>query len=221
MLASVKNIVRCDDCGTDYSTSAAACPNCGCPRKKKPRSKNVLLPLTAIFLTAAVIIGALAFIYFKNEEEIYYNDLCDAVDTMLNGTDNAEYAGNLLLAVWANSIHKKSSPSTDVYTMHDGIFYDDFNTALGNLYNDSRYSTGIDMIKSNQKTATSLMKKLKAPPAKYKDTYDALKEYYDCYLKFTNHVIRANGSYNSVSEDFNKLLLETDNAFDDLNLLLE
>lgn len=56
------------------------------------------------------------------------------------------------MKVWHNSIYKEHDTETDAFTMENGsYFYDDFNDALKNLYNDTTYNSDISSIKKNRK----------------------------------------------------------------------
>lgn len=158
-----------------------------------------------------------------NEQIIddYYDNLESATYTMLSSAADAETAGNLILNVWHNSIYAEKDETTDLYTRPNGTFYDDFNDALNELFSDEDFIDNILSIEDSQDEVTTLMKNLRNPPTGFEDAYDAIKEFYDIYLKFTNIVISPTGSYNSVSEDFTKLDNELLNAYNAMKIYLK
>lgn len=151
----------------------------------------------------------------------YLYDLETATYTMLSGAADAEEAGNLILSVWYNAIYEVKDEETDMYTRPNGYFYEDFNDALSELFSDGDFESMISDIRDNQDDVIGMMKGLKNPPAECEEAYDALKAYYDEYLKFTNIVIRCNGSYNSFSENFSNADNSTLDAFYAMKLYIE
>lgn len=151
----------------------------------------------------------------------YYNNLEAATYAMLLSAADTETAGNLIIKVWHNSIFEEKDEETDTYTRPNGTFYDDFNDALAELFSNEDFQDQISSIQNNQDNITNLMKDLRNPPADFEDAYNAIKEYYDIYLKFTNIVISPTGSYNSVSEDFNNLDNELLDAFNAMKLYIK
>lgn len=164
-----------------------------------------------------------AFEILQNEQIVadYLYDLETATYTMLSGAADAEKAGNLILDVWYNAIYEMKDETTDMYTRPNGYFYEDFNDALGELFSDSDFESMISDIRDNQNDVIGMMKGLKNPPKECGEAYDALKAYYDEYLKFTNIVIRCNGSYNSFSENFSNADNNTLDAFYAMKLYIE
>ena len=76
-------------------------------------------------------------------EEESYNEYIDNLRKvqilMLSGGSDAESLCNLTLRVWGNAISKDFDNETDKYTKDKYGSWNDFNTALSNLYAD--YST--------------------------------------------------------------------------------
>lgn len=151
-----------------------------------------------------VVVIAGIFTYQAYQETIYYNNMVDLANTMIDGAQKAENAGNTIVRVWHNAIWQTRNDKTDKYTMANGRFVDDFNVALDNLFADEEFMQSLSDIQNQQAEATDLMKKMKNPPDKYAEAAAALKECYDNYIKFTGCVIDPRGSLNSFSEDFGK-----------------
>lgn len=156
----------------------------------------------------------------KAREIVYYVNMETVSYAMLDGAAKAENVGNLIKSVWYNAIYEERSGETDQYTMKDGMFVDDFNDALSELFVDEKFINSISEIELNQSEVTDLMKQLTNPPKKYEEAYSVLKEYYENYLKLTKIVINLTGSLNSFSEDFYTYDNSSVDAFDKMKLYL-
>ena len=202
-LAKQEEII-CEECQTKYSSDLASCPQCGhpTPRDNKKKSKKSRKTLALVLLLVVVIAGI--FTYQAHQETIYYNNMVDLANTMIDGAQKAENAGNTIVGVWNNAIWQTRNDKTDKYTMANGRFVDDFNDALDNLFDDEEFGQSIAEIQENQAEVIDLMKKLKNPPSQYAEAFGVLNEYYENYMKMTNSVINLSGSLNSFSEDFGK-----------------
>ena len=196
--------------------------NNGKVKEKKPKNKKVIIIVTII----AVIVIALAVVagvYFMNEakEEKYEENLESITYSMLQGASEAETAGNLIKSVWYNSIWEERDSETDQYTMEDGVFLDDFNDALNNLESDEDFMYQIAEIQSYQDDVVAKMQEMSDPPKKYETAYQALQDYYDAFISFTNLVINPNGSLQSFSSEFNNSDDEVLDTFTKMKLYLE
>ena len=201
----------CPDCHQILPENAEICPNCGCPvaeidsRKKKKKTGNII----AIIVIALILISGISSIIIDRRNAANYEAKLESISyTMLDGAADAEEAGNLIKAVWYNSIYKKSDSQTDRYTRANngkGAFYDDFNDALGCLFSDPAFIKQTDSIKKNQQEVISKMKSMKNPPSEYKEAYEELKVYYNNYLKMTDLIINPSGSLQSFSDKFIEL----------------
>ncbi len=150
----------------------------------------------------------------------YQMQLYDAERDILSGATDAETCGNLILSVWNNCIFEVEDVETDQYTQPNGYFLDDFNDAIGNLYDDASFSSKLDAIESNQETVKSDMSKLKNPPDEYKDAYDQMTEFYESYLTFTNLVLNPSGNLQTFSSNFHDADDDVVNNYDILQVYL-
>lgn len=194
-------------------------------------SPHRFVVIVAIILAviAAGIFGAMA-IKSKNEQEAkkkqeqldtYYNNMEEAAYMMLSGAADSEELGNLIVSVWSNSIYETEDEATDIYTMENGTFLEDFNDALGNLFASDEYAELQQTIEDNKESVTELMKKLVNPPEEYKESYSLLEKYYESYLKFVKHVIDSQGSLNSFSDEFGELDDEVIGYYEKIKLHLK
>ena len=241
--------VICQECGFEIPDGAESCPNCGCPvelddsvdgeadqpqkveltsvklpKMKQNTMKKAIMAVAALALIIAVaIIGINAHNNNKAKEaaEAYENNLALASMAMITGGAEAEEAGNLIKAVWHNSIYEERDTKTDKYTRPNGYFEKDFNTALSNLFSDSDFISTISSIESNQDFVAGYMKDLKNPPEGYEEAYSAVKDCYDTYLSFTNLVTSPSGSLQTFSSNFNDLDSDFVTKYNALQLYLE
>ena len=114
---------------------------------------------------------------------------------MLSGGSDAESLCNLTLRVWGNAISKDSDSETDKYTKKDKWNFNDFNTALANLYADSSTTKKVSDIESNQSSVKDLIKKLQNPPEGLDKCYDTVSDLYESYKILTDLAINPSGSY--------------------------
>lgn len=128
-----------------------------------------------------------------------YNDL---VYAMLDDAVAAENIGNLTVSVWHNAIWNTSDSETDKFTKVNGKFVDDFNDALSNLFRDKDFRADIDDLYSRQNAIKTSMKKMLNPPIGFENAYKALENMYNAYIRFTDVVLKCDGSLESFSDDF-------------------
>ena len=217
----VNEEIKCSECGAVLSGTDEICPNCGCPVEKvvkqedtKPQQVEVAsIKMAAktkkiiIGIIIAIIIcvgGGIGYkIYSDNKaEQLYresYNEYIDNLGQvqilMLSGGSDAESLCNLTLRVWGNAISKDSDSETDKYTKKDKWNFNDFNTALANLYADSSTTKKVSDIESNQSSVKDLIKKLQNPPEGLDKCYDTVSDLYEAYKILTDLAINPSGSY--------------------------
>lgn len=217
--STVVHTVTCKECHTEYIESLDACPKCGCPTPDKKRKIKKTVIIIAIISIVVCILGISINKNFK--EYVYHSNLSSAAYTMHDGAAEAKRAGNLIMSVWYNAIHKEKDEETDKFTMVNGVFVDDFNDALGALYSDADFRKKLSEIQDNQEQVIGFIKRLKNPPKEYEEAYGIMQDYYDNYFKLTNMVVHPKGSYNSFSEDFNTYDTKTVNAYDKMRIYID
>lgn len=214
------NLIKCPDCGREVSRRAEKCPNCGCPVEKKgyekikPQQVEVASIKMAV-KTKKIIIGIIIFVILcvgggvgykiysdYKAEKIYrdsYNEYIDNLERvrilMLSGGSDAESLCNLTLRVWGNAISQKYDRETNKYMKDDYGSWNDFNTALANLYADSSTISKISNIESNQTSVKDLIKKLQDPPEGLDKCYDTVSDLYEAYKILVDLAINPSGSY--------------------------
>ena len=219
----VVKVIICGECGTVLSESDKVCHNCGCPvendmnnSKEKlqevqissvkvgSKTKKIIMAL-AIAVVLCVVVGIGYKVYSNQKAEENYNAYIDnlgkAQELMLTGGSDAEALCNLTLNVWNNAIYEKSDTETDKYTQHDGYFVDDFNTALGNLYEDSDTQSTISSIETNQENVKQIMKKLQDVPDDLDNCYETISELNLSYNKLTELAVNPTGNYTGFSDN--------------------
>ena len=127
---------------------------------------------------------------------------------------------NLIRQVWYNAIYEERDSTTDKYTRRKGYFVSDFNEALHNLFLDEDFSAQLESIEDNQSMVQLLMKELKNPPAEYEEAYDAVSEFYDAYVEFTNLVTSPSGSLQTFTTNFNDADSAVLNCYNAMSLYL-
>ncbi len=238
---------HCAECGAELEAGAVVCSKCGCPvggreqegASETPQSANadsvkpgkrkkiIIAVVILLVVAAAATVGIVQYRKKQAEEEAarisqeYADNLETVTFLMLSGAGDAETCGNLIKQVWYNAIYEERDDATDPYTRPNGVFVSDFNTALSYLFLDSEFSSQIKDIETNQETVKSLMKDLTNPPEEHEEAYEALKEFYDAYLTFTNLVVDPSGSLQTFSEGFNEADSKAVNCYKAMELYLD
>lgn len=153
-------------------------------------------------------------------EAEYKLELQKAADLMLKGAADAEEAGNKIHDVWYNTIFKIKDTKTDFYTHTAGTWNDDFNISLQKLFKMDTFAAKLDGIKGNQDEVFNQMKKISTPPKGCEDAFQATKDLYDAYYKFTNLVISPSGNLSSYTSSFNEADDEVLRCYNNLKLYL-
>ncbi|MBR1930805.1 MAG: hypothetical protein IJ833_04925 [Lachnospiraceae bacterium] len=133
--------------------------------------------------------------------------LTELTNAILDSCCQVEDCGNMIIAVWNNSIYNKEAANTDMYTREDngtGAFYEDFNDALDNLFLDPEFAGQIDAIRLQQQNIIALMREMNDLQENNQEVYDDLKNYYECYMQFADMVVHPTGSLSSFSSDFDE-----------------
>ena len=90
----------------------------------------------------------------------------------------------------------------------------EFNDALGKLYGDSDFQSKAAFIDSNRKSVAEGMSRLKDAPEGYEDAYQALKAYYDAYIRLTNLALNSTGyTYSDFNSELGDLNREMDTCY--------
>ncbi|MEY8329744.1 zinc ribbon domain-containing protein [Lachnospiraceae bacterium 48-33] len=222
----VKEEIKCSECGEILTETAEICPNCGCPVEKfkndevKPqqvevasvkitkKTKKIIIGVViAIILCTVGGVGYKIYSNKKAEQEYQgtYNEYISNLEKvqvlMLSGGGDSESLCNLTLKVWGNAISKEKDSETDKYTQKDRYTWNDFNTALANLYADSSTSRKVSNIESNQSSVKDLIKKLQNPPKGLDKCYDTVSDLYESYKKLTDLAINPSGSYRDFGQN--------------------
>lgn len=201
--------LKCSCCGTFVDEQYQSCPQCGKrlydhTQKKKSGGAVIVWLVVFVFLAAVGFFGMRA--YKAYQEQAYEEKLRNAVYEITMSAVEAEEAGNLLHAVWYNSIFEIEDPETDKYTRKSkgtGPFYTDFNNALLALSVDADYSATLEGIEESRSDLAQLMRELSDPPEKYRTDYEDLRKLYSAYYRLSAIVIDQNGSLQSFTDDFN------------------
>lgn len=180
------------------------------PRKMKKKNKILLGVIAAV----VVIVAALGIKLYMDEEAYqayakeYNGYLALVKDTqgkMLDGAALSEGLNNGLSEVWSNAIWKKDSSTTDPFTKVDGVFVDDFNTALSAYRIDGEVLQKRIDITNNQVEVDAAMKKLKTIPDGLEDHSSKINTLYDTYTEYITLALNPTGSLKTFQETTNEL----------------
>lgn len=172
--------------------------------KQRHSAGQIVLAVVAVTALAAMCIFAVKDAQ-QRKAAAYQGELVQLAERIQEYAVDAYEVAAAEESVWRNSIYQQQDESTDPYTMENGVFLEDFDDALGNLYNDSVFAARLASVQTNRGSAAGSMSGLKDAPEGYEDVYQALKEQYDTYIKLTNLALN-NGGY--TYEEFNRELGE-------------
>lgn len=134
----------------------------------------------------------------------YHDNLLLLELDMYTGASDSETLSNLTGKVWYNTIYQVPDDTTDKYTYNSNVgFNPDFNTSLQKLFADQSIKDTISKIESNQKTVSSLMKKMQNPPKEYQTSYETLSKLYVAYQGLTDLAVNPSGTLTTYSESKN------------------
>jgi hypothetical protein len=238
-------LIKCSECGKEFSDKSPACPNCGCPVsemkigsdvpidssvKSKKKSKKWLIIIQIIILLICCCVGGFLFYQHRKQEDQkakaeaertqYIDNLNSFAQYAVLGASKSEETCNLIKSVWYNTIYKQSDSSTDKYTKKGFSFNEDFNNSLKNLMASDTYSSSIAQIKKANESVDSLYKKLQSPPEEFEKCFDVVDKLYDSYSKFSTLATDPSGNLQQYSDNFEKLDSDTLSLFDKLKTLI-
>lgn len=227
-------LINCPECAKEISDRVKSCPNCGYPMQLEeelipPEASPQQVEITgvrvnkgagkfAVIAATIVGVGAIAFFLFsqiteniaRQEYEAAVNTYIDNLEALriaaLSGASEAERLCNLTYKVWRNAIYKERDSDTDRYTVYDGKFVEDFDSALGFLFAASSTTSTVSRIESNQMVVKEVLKDLQNPPEGLDKQYNIASSMYDSYKALTDLAADPSGNLNSFSEKKGKLV---------------
>lgn len=181
--------------------------------KQRHSAGKIVLAVVAVTALAAMCIFAVKDAQQK-KAAAYQGELVQLAERIQEYAVDAYEVAAAEESVWRNSIYQERDASTDPYTMEDGVFLEDFNDALGKLYGDSDFQSKGAFIDSNRKSVAEGMSRLKDAPEGYEDAYQALKAYYDAYIRLTNLALNSAGyTYSDFNSELGDLNRELDTCY--------
>lgn len=241
---TVKEEIRCSECGVMLSETDEICPSCGCPVEKKnndvkpqqvevagikveKKTKKILIGVViALLICLAGGVGYKVYSDFRAEQEYqaayntYIDNLKKAQTFMLKGGSDAESLCNLTLKVWYNSIYETEDSETDKYTRYSdgtGDFYDDFNLAIYKLYDAQETKDTVSEIESSQSSVKEIMKKLQDAPEGLDKCYDTVSNLYEKYKTLTDSAMSPTGNYSGFNDTKDNAVSGFMTAYDKLD----
>lgn len=181
--------------------------------KQRYSAGKIVLAVVAVTALAAMCIFAVKDAQ-QRKAAAYQEELKQVAERIQGYAEDAYDMAAVQASVWRNSIYQERDASTDPYTMEDGVFLEDFNDALGKLYGDSDFQSKGAFIDSNRKSVAEGMSRLKDAPEGYEDAYQALKAYYDAYIRLTNLALNSAGyTYSDFNSELGDLNRELDTCY--------
>lgn len=181
--------------------------------KQRHSAGKIVLAVVAVTALAAMCIFAVKDAQ-QRKAAAYQGELVQLAERIQEYAVDAYEVAAAEESVWRNSIYQERDASTDPYTMEDGVFLEDFNDALGKLYGDSDFQSKGAFIDSNRKSVAEGMSRLKDAPEGYEDAYQALKAYYDAYIRLTNLALNSAGyTYSDFNSELGDLNRELDTCY--------
>lgn len=181
--------------------------------KQRHSAGKIVLAVVAVTALAAMCIFAVKDAQ-QRKAAAYQGELVQLAERIQEYAVDAYEVAAAEESVWRNSIYQQQDESTDPYTMENGVFLEDFDDALGNLYNDSVFAARLASVQTNRGSAAGSMSGLKDAPEGYEDVYQALKEQYDAYIKLTNLALNNGGyTYEEFTRELGELVRELNTCY--------
>lgn len=181
--------------------------------KQRHSAGQIVLAVVAVTALAAMCIFAVKDAQ-QRKAAAYQGELVQLAERIQEYAVDAYEVAAAEESVWRNSIYQQQDESTDPYTMENGVFLEDFDDALGNLYNDSVFAARLASVQTNRGSAAGSMSGLKDAPEGYEDVYQALKEQYDAYIKLTNLALNNGGyTYEEFTRELGELVRELNTCY--------
>ena len=181
--------------------------------KQRHSAGKIVLAVVAVTALAAMCIFAVKDAQ-QRKAAAYQGELVQLAERIQEYAVDAYEVAAAEESVWRNSIYQERDASTDPYTMEDGVFLEDFNDALGKLYGDSDFQSKGAFIDSNRKSVAEGMSRLKDAPEGYEDAYQALKAYYDAYIRLTYLALNNVGyTYEEFNRELGELVRELNTCY--------
>lgn len=194
---------------------------------KPEKSKRIKIIASSLAFVVLLGVAAFAFWTVKNIEQQkqirneYVSNLNGVSIAMFVGASDAESLCNLTYNVWNNSILEESNSETDEYTKNQrGVFYDDFNLAIADLFDSAPTVKAVADIKKNQESVSELIKKLNNPPEEFEKQYETLIDLYSAYQKLTNLAISPQGNLQTYGQNKNDYISEFLEYYRKLDILM-
>lgn len=222
--------IMCEECGEEIPIGSAVCTNCGCPTSNKtqsteveineetdstvtpkPNKKKMYIGIGAVLCVLIILFVGMSSAKNKEQARIeeYKVTLAEASSTMLEGAIKAEDMAGDILSVWRSAINAYNKK------------FDYVDTQLNDLTQSESFLEARIELEVNQDEVKEMMKVLANPPEGFEESYEAIKDYYDTYLEFTELAKHATGSYNSYSEIYNELDSEIVKKYKAMDLYID
>lgn len=230
---------RCEECGAALEPGDTICRKCGCPvddnqieiftddssevvmvneptqneeiQLNEVKRKGIFSKLLVVLIIVCAIAGGFFYHNYSIEQKFGEN-LIELVTLIDEGYTESCDCCNIIRDVWHNSIYYIADDKTDKYTRPDGSWLD-FQDALDNLYADKKFKARLEKLAENQSDAYVIWLKLKDYSGKHVEIVDAVEEVYDAYVEYTDLAIYHNGSYNSFSDEFDRVHNNMEKAY--------
>lgn len=190
---------------------AAVVPTVATATKKVDKDTKLVIIIVAVVL-ALIITGTAGGIGYSVYRKHKYLERASSFRFYIGlQAGSAESQVKLIQAVWNNSIREVRDDATDPYTIKTKysngyvVFYDDFNDALENLFNDEEFQNTNTLLSifSERTYMTSDKYKLDKYPKSCEELYEAALRLAIATDKIKSFATDPKGSYNSYTSDWN------------------
>lgn len=210
----------CPKCDFYVDDNAKFCANCGSPIQQDDSPEKQIKKIIGSIILIVVLIVGIKILWDYCARVIYKQRAEECAYLMIDGAADAEDACNMICAVWSNTIFEIEDSKTDKYTLNaSGYFNDDFNDALGNLFDDPSFQDDLADIQNNLDEVNDKMKHLQHAPKGCEKMHDLLTDYYDEYYELMNCALNPSGNLFSYMDEFYEADEKAVKYFDKLTLL--
>ncbi len=211
------SLISCPECEKELSDTVKKCPNCG---YKLSKSKKKLIIIFIMVIIILISVSIISFNIYNNDKKNKYIENANNISRLiLENSGECEEISNLTVKVWYNAIYEKSDITTDKYIKKTSYIYNDFDTAISNLFVDKK-SEIVD-IKSKNEEINNLFKVVNDSPKEMENLKSSILEFYSAYQELYQITVNPTGTYSEYATKKNEVVNNCLLTYNKTQLLLK
>lgn len=202
----------CKECGAENPPKSKFCQSCG-NKMKTHKKKKVLAIVVAILLIFGFVGKRISD---KQQLKKAVNTYTAFVGLMMV---QSKEITDTTAQVWRDAIEENYNPSTKKYTQYkrgSSTFFDNFDTALSNLYSDPDFVSKVALVKGYKEKLDDIYYVLLKKASKYPELENKLDTTYELFGKIEKMVESPQGSLMTYQTETRQLYNDMETALHSL-----